>query len=91
MMSHPWLEMILEFLNPVGGRKDEVTVRELLVDCLGLKPEKMNPQGGEAQRVGQILHSLGWTKKQSGGARRTWRWVRPLSETIEPDHGDIPF
>lgn len=91
MMSHPWLEMILEYVNPAGGRKDEVSVRALLVECLGLKPEKMNPQGGEAQRVGQILHSLGWTKVRAGGTKRTWMWVRPAAETVEPDHGDIPF
>lgn len=91
MMSHPWSELVVEYLNPAGGRKDEVTVRELLIECLGLKPEKMNPQGGEAQRVGQILHALEWRKVRGSDTRRTWKWQRPAAQTEEPDHGDIPF
>lgn len=91
MMSHPWLELIVDYLNPSGGRKDEVTVTELLLDCLGLKADRMNPQGAEAQRAGQILHSLGWTKVRAGSTRRTYKWVRPLDEQHAKDHGDIPF
>lgn len=91
MMAHPWLELIIGYLNPSGGRKDEVTVNDILLDCLGLKADKMNPQGGEAQRVGQILHALGWSKVRAGNKIRTYKWVRPQSEIAAEDHGDIPF
>ncbi len=91
MMSHPWMDLIQDHLNPAGGRKDEITVREILLDCLGLKADKMNPQGGEAHRVGQILHALGWIKKRASDVRRTWKWTRPPAEIVEEDHGDIPF
>lgn len=93
MMTHPWRDLVFEFLNPANGRRDEVTVSELLVDCIGVKPDRMNPQGGEAQRVGQILHALNWSKVHASHCgRRVWKWVRPALEVHAGNVDDaIPF
>jgi predicted P-loop ATPase len=91
LMAHPWLSLINDYLNPPGGRKDRTTVIEILLDCIGIKPDKMNPQGGEAQRVGQALHAMGWKKVRASDARRTWQWLRPELDPDLEDAGDIPF
>lgn len=92
MMPHPWRDLIDVYVNPPGGRKDEVTINELLLDCIGYKADKLNPQGSEAQRVGQIMHALGWLKVRAGGKSRTWVWRRPeTAATDEDTDSDIPF
>jgi hypothetical protein len=54
---------------------------------------RINPQGSESQRVGQILHAIGWTKRRASDCSRVWEWARPAAEpevTTESDDA-IPF
>ena len=100
MITHPWEEAIHDYCDTPW--KTEVTAAQCL-EHLGFKLDKLNPQGTEAQRVGNILKGLGWKKKRQSEGRRLWVWQRP-SEAVaatsaaarEPgcdDEGDahVPF
>lgn len=105
MVAHPWFDAIEDHL--AQHTFETVSVAEIVSECLGIKLDKVNPQGSESQKVGQILKSLGWTKQRmSEGAGRGWRWVRPKAQkqettTREPisageankgdEDDDIPF
>jgi putative DNA primase/helicase len=96
-ISHPWLDMVAEFL--AQSTASEFTVREVMADGLKIDMHKINPQGGEAQRVGQILAKLGWEKtRNSARASRQWVWRRPVCPSVlgsvlgdEPSSDTIPF
>jgi predicted P-loop ATPase len=91
LMPHPWLPLIEGWL--IG--KSEVTVLDILSDCIKLDMNRVSPTGAEAQRVGQVLSALGWVKRRARDARRTRVWQRvesTLSSTAKPeDDSDIPF
>lgn len=75
LIVHPWVEMIEEWLF---NRFGSVSVREVMHDCLKIDLSRINPQGHEAQRVGQILQSLGYVKFRAGGREsRVWAWRKP--------------
>jgi len=84
-MGHPWLDMVGEYLHALT--KDTVTVREVMADGLGIDLSRINPQGSEAQRVGQILAALGWSKQRAsafGDETRRWEWQRPgVSKVVQ--------
>jgi putative DNA primase/helicase len=96
MLSHPWQDIIVEKLDYDADWKyrDTVTVREVMDKVLRMDLSRVNAQGGEAQRVGQILHALGWKKRRllEGGAR-AWTWARPEKpkQPVSADADDIPF
>ena len=73
MIVHPWQEMIAEYL--VGVTRT-VTTREIMHDCLKIDLSRVNPQGAEAQRVGQILHGQGFSKVRMSTGSREWAWKR---------------
>jgi putative DNA primase/helicase len=76
MIVHPWQEMIADF---VVGTTRTVSTREIMQDCLKVDMSRINPQGSEAQRVGQILNALGYTKAQTSVVgRREWVWKPPV-------------
>ena len=79
MISHPWMDAIDDYLGK--GTFLSVSVADVISECLGIKLDKINPQGTEAQRVGQILKALGWTKQRasSDDGGRGWKWVRPAA------------
>jgi predicted P-loop ATPase len=75
MIVHPWQEMVADY---VMGTTRTVTTREIMQDALKIDLSRVNPQGSEAQRVGQILNGLGYTKAQSRVVgRREWVWQPP--------------
>ncbi len=83
MMGHPWLDMVADYLDSIT--KESVSVREVMSDGLKIEMSRINPQGGEAQRVGQILAALGWTKHRAstGSGKRGWEWKKPgLSDVL---------
>ena len=78
LIVHPWQEMVSEY---VAYNTRPMTVREIMRDCLKIDMSRVNPQGFEAQRVGQILHGLGFTKSQEGkAAARQWVWINPIDK-----------
>lgn len=95
MMPHPWQDMIADELeHGLDFRaRETVSIREVLHDIVKVDLAKINPQGSEAQRVGQIMHALGWRKQRASGQSRAWVWARPVAETTEENDADdsIPF
>jgi predicted P-loop ATPase len=103
MIAHPWVDAITAYLEK--NTFSSVSVAELIDECLGIRLDKVNPQGTEAQRVGQILKALGWNKQRiTEGTLRGWRWVRPPEPSVETatrepvsagghpgDEDDVPF
>lgn len=83
MIAHPWVDAIDDYL--LKHQVPTITVAEIVSECLNIKLDKINPQGTEAQRVGQILKALGWTKQRTTtGTGRGWCWVRPVTPGEEP-------
>ncbi len=98
MLSHPWQDAIFEALehDPDWRLLDAVSVRDVMVKILKFDLARLNPQGGEAQRVGQILHAAGWTKRRASDESRSWVWSRPqvleAEKEVAPITDDsIPF
>lgn len=98
MMVHPWHDMISDvLLHDVDWKfRETLTVRDVLAGVIKVDLSRLNPQGSEAQRVGQILHSLGWYKRRASDASRAWIWARPIVEAAPPapqphDDEPIPF
>jgi predicted P-loop ATPase len=88
MIVHPWQEMIADY---VAGIARAVSTKEIMHDALKIDLSRVNPQGSEAQRVGQILNSLGYTKGQrSIVGRREWVWEPPVAVHQEIGDGE-PF
>lgn len=88
LIVHPWQEMIGEYVDLIMR---PVSTREIMRDCLKIDMSRVNPQGGEAQRVGQILNGLGYTKAQiTVMGRREWVWERPIVVQQESSDG-VPF
>jgi hypothetical protein len=84
MIVHPWQEMIADY---VAGITRAVSTKEIMHDALKIDLSRVNPQGSEAQRVGQILNSLGYTKGQrSVAGRREWVWEPPVA--VHQEVGD---
>lgn len=83
MILHPWQDLIAHDLasNIDWRHRDTVTVRELMTGVIGIDMAKINAQGMEAQRVGQIMQALGWSKRRRSQGAREWEWVRPLVDT----------
>ena len=68
----PWTETILEFIQG----KDYVTIRDLLINPLGLPEGQIN--ASVQRRVADILGNLGWKATQgriNGQKKRYWRPV----------------
>ena len=96
MIVHPWVEKIADWL--IMGQRDEVTINDILVECLRVDMARMNPTGSEAQTVGKVMASLGWDKVRRGKERQyVWRKpkVAKLTATREQqsgmEAGDVPF
>jgi predicted P-loop ATPase len=87
LITHPWIDMVGEY---VDGMTRAVTVREIMKDALKIDMSRINPQGSEAQRVGQILHALGFGKKRETSGARQWVWRRE-TETTTGDADGVPF
>lgn len=84
MIVHPWQEMIGEYVDFLTR---PVSTREIMRDALKIDLSRVNPQGGEAQRVGQILNGLGYTKAQvTVMGRREWVWEKPIA--VQQESGD---
>lgn len=94
MLIHPWQEVISEALTSDIDWKyrDSVTVKDLLHEVLKVDLARLNPQGSEAQRVGQIMHALGWSKRRASNQSRAWTWARPeVPAAQSADDDEIPF
>lgn len=98
MMAHPWHDIIVETLEHDLEWKHEptVTVRRVMEKVLKIDLARVNPQGSESQRVGQILHALGWTKQRASDGSRMWVWKRPTkpappAQPVNEDADAIPF
>lgn len=96
MVSHPWVDILGEYLATITS--DAVTVRELLQDALKFDTSRISPNGLEAQRVGQIMQSMGWSKRRSSSGTRPWQWVKapaarkPESTEVDAeDADDLPL
>lgn len=96
MVSHPWVDIVGEYLGSISA--DAVTVRELLQDALKFDTSRISPNGLEAQRVGQIMQSMGWRKRRSTAGTRPWQWVKapatrkPASVEVDAeDASDLPL
>ena len=95
MVSHPWVDILGEYLSSITG--DAVTVRELLQDALKFDTSRISPNGLEAQRVGQIMQSMGWAKRRSTAGNRPWQWVKapaarkPDSRKATEGADDVPL
>ena len=75
----PWTETILEFIQG----KDYITIRDLLINPLGLLEGQIN--ASVQRRVADILGSLGWKATQgriNGQKKRYWR---PVPEHPNPE------
>lgn len=75
VIVHPWQEMVSEYVSAISGT---VTTRGVMKDALKIDLSRINPQGSEAQRVGQILHGLGYHKIRLGFGTREWAWKRDV-------------
>lgn len=87
LVMHPWIEIVADY---VAGMTRGVTVREIMQDALKIDMSRINPQGSEAQRVGQILHGLGFAKERETSGARQWVWRREIQMTTGDDDG-VPF
>lgn len=87
LICHPWQDIIAEYVN---GSTRTVTVREVMHDALKIDLSRINPQGSEAQRVGQILHGLGFNKERESAGSRQWIWRREIATETGDEHG-VPF
>lgn len=87
LIAHPWQDIVAEYVN---GSTRAVTVREIMHDALKIDMSRINPQGSEAQRVGQILHGLGFAKERETTGARQWIWRRELP-TDAGDGNGVPF
>lgn len=87
LIAHPWQDIVADYVN---GSTRSVTVREIMQDALKIDMSRINPQGSEAQRVGQILHGLGFHKERESNGSRQWIWRREIQQ---PDGGTdgVPF
>jgi predicted P-loop ATPase len=79
MIVHPWVDKIAEWL--LVGAKEEITINELLIDCLRVDMSRINPTGSEAQTCGKVMASLGWDKVRAGSSTRTYVWRKPKTAT----------
>jgi putative DNA primase/helicase len=86
VIVHPWNEIVAEY---VGGLTGAVTTREVMRDALKIDLSRINPQGSEAQRVGQILHGLGYAKHRLSAGTREWVWKR--EEVVETAAEGVPI
>lgn len=99
LILHPWVERVGDWL--AMNMKQEVSVNELLMDCLKVDMARLNPTGTEAQTIGKVMAKLGWQKvrARSGNTRSTiYRKAAAAGEitaTREPGSGeganDVPF
>jgi hypothetical protein len=84
VQGHPWEDLIGHYLHE--STANAVTVSELLVDVCKVEPGRMNLNGQDAQRVGQILQRVGWQRRRSGKPGRPWEYVRPkVTPTGQPE------
>jgi putative DNA primase/helicase len=97
-VAHPWVEQIQDYTGSLT--RDYVTVRELLVDALKIDIARVSPGGADAQRAGQIMQAMGWSKRRGTGKDRPWQWHKPepqrkpdggLEPSTEDADADIPF
>lgn len=95
VQGHPWEDLIGSYLHE--STAPSCTVAEILVDVCKVEPGRMNLNGQDAQRVGEILQRLGWHRRRSSKPGRPWEYKRPQSEKTtaarEPgsDDEDIPL
>jgi hypothetical protein len=95
VQGHPWEDLIGSYLHE--STAPSCTVAEILVDVCKVEPGRMNLNGQDAQRVGEILQRLGWHRRRSSKPGRPWEYKRPQPEktTAEREPGsddeDIPL
>lgn len=82
---HPWEEAITDYLNGglTGYPKQEVTVKELLLEALKVSTDKQTPQ--HTRIVGGIMRALGWetkTARPRGGGPPRHVFFDPTGETL---------
>lgn len=87
MIVHPWQEIVADYVDLI---ERPVSTREIMRDALKIDLSRINPQGSEAQRVGQILNGMGYTKAQTTvTGRREWVWERP--KAVQGGGDGVPF
>jgi putative DNA primase/helicase len=95
VQGHPWEDLIGRYLHETID--NAVTVAEILVDVCKVEPGRMNLNGQDAQRVGEILQRIGWMRRRSSKPGRPWEYIRPSAvkpaAEREPgsDDEDIPL
>jgi len=78
--SDPWDGVISRFI----GSRNEVTVTEVLRDCLHLEMSRWGQP--EQNRVARSLKAMQWERKQRrSGDEREWCYRRPVTETDGDD------
>lgn len=105
LQEHPWVERIESWLDEPRpeGRRDRVTVHQVLVDCIDIDYARMTAV--HARDVGMILTALGWEqgrdttregRKQLGAGRYYHRPTpteapKPPVEREPGSDDDVPF
>lgn len=80
MTENTWSDAVGQYLSGVDGR---ITTREVMRDALKIDLSRINPQGSEAQRVGQVMRDLGYYKVRLSGSPRGWAWQRDALNAIQ--------
>lgn len=75
VQGHPWEDLIADYLHE--NTFAFTTVANVLMDACKVEPGRMNLNGQDAHRVGQILHRLGWQRRRSSKPGRPWEYLRP--------------
>lgn len=93
VQGHPWEDLIGRYLHE--STSPSVSVSDILIDVCKVDPGRMNLNGQDAQRVGQILQRLGWSRRRTSKPGRPWEYVRPIELKPEREPGsddeDIPL
>lgn len=76
-IADPWQAMIADWLK--GSAKDEVTVTDVLSECLKIEPSKIDSARQMSTRVGIAMKRLGWVKKRRPDGARDYYYQRPLN------------
>lgn len=90
----PWiikLELWLNDVQRVRNGENEFTGYQLLVDAIGMDPERIDNTRSAATRLGTLMQRLGWSKRRQSHGARHWVYVRPAERPAEPAaQPDIP-
>jgi predicted P-loop ATPase len=78
VQGHPWEDLIATWLNE--NTFPSTTVATVLMDACKVDPGRMNLNGQDAQRVGQIMSRIGWARRRTSKPGRPWEYLRPAPE-----------